>query len=161
MPVGGFDFVLLGKTAKNSLIKVYQPHTFMQARVLDLGFKRAWIGYHRRERLHGKSRWSFAKKVTYMLDGVLGHSYLPIRMMSILGAIFSLTSFLCAGFFLINYLIHGHALKGWTPIILSILFVGGVQMMMIGMIGEYLWRVLAQVRQSPPYIVEEVCDGRS
>ena len=161
MPVGGFDFVLLGKKAKESLIKVYQPHTFIQARILELGFKRAWIGYHRRDRLHGISRWSFARKFTYMLDGVLGHSFLPIRMMSVIGALFSLASFLCAAFFLISYLLHGHKLQGWTPIILSILFVGGVQMMMIGVIGEYLWRVLAQVRQTPPYIIDEVRDGVS
>ena len=94
-----------------------------------------------------------------MLDGVLGHSYLPIRLMSVVGAIFSAASTLCATYFLVNYLIHGHKLQGWTPIILSILFVGGVQMMMIGIIGEYLWRVLAQVRQTPPYIIEEVRDG--
>jgi glycosyltransferase involved in cell wall biosynthesis len=159
MPVGGFDFVLLGDKAKKALIKVYQPHTFMQARMLDLGFKRAWIGYHRCDRKHGQSRWTFAKKFTYMLDGVLGHSYLPIRMMSLIGAGFSLISLLFASYFLINYLTHGHVLKGWTPIILAVLFVGGVQMMMIGVIGEYLWRVLAQVRQTPPYIVEEVLDS--
>lgn len=159
MPVGGFDFVLLGKKAKESLLGVYQPHTFMQVRILELGFKRAWIGYHRRDRAHGRSHWSFAKKFTYMLDGVLGHSFLPIRLMSVIGAFFSVASFLVSAWFFINYLVHGHVLKGWTPIILSILFVGGVQMMMIGIIGEYLWRVLAQVRQAPPYIVEEVLDG--
>ena len=159
MPAGGFDFVLLGRKAKEALIKTYQPHTFIQVRMLDLGFKRAWLGYHRRDRIHGKSKWTLAKKFTYMLDGVLGHSYLPIRMMSVVGALFSLASFLCAMFFLVSYLVHGHALQGWTPIILSILFVGGVQMMMIGVLGEYLWRVLAQVRCAPPYIVEEIVEG--
>ncbi len=161
MPIGGFDFVLLGRQAKTALLRSHQPHTFMQVRILDLGFKRAWIGYHRRDRMHGKSMWTFTKKFTYMLDGVLGHSFLPIRMMSVIGAFFSLASFLCAAYFLLNYLIHGHMLKGWTPIILAILFVGGVQMLMIGVIGEYLWRVLAQVRQTPPYIVEMVCDEHS
>lgn len=159
MPIGGFDFVLLGKRAKDALLKIYQPHTFIQARILDLGFKRDWIGCHRRERKQGQSRWTFAKKFTYMLDGVLGHSYFPIRLMSLIGAGFSLASLSSASFFLINYLIYGSVLIGWTPIILSILFVGGIQMMMIGLIGEYLWRVLAQVRQTPPYIVEEVIDG--
>jgi dolichol-phosphate mannosyltransferase len=160
MPLGGFDFLLLGNKSKSALLETYQPNTFFQARILDLGFKRAWISYHRRDRLHGISKWTFRKKLTYLLDGVLGHSYLPIRLMSLVGACFALTSFLLAAFFLMNYVVHGHELKGWTPIILSILFVGGVQMVMIGIIGEYLWRVLAQVRQSPPYIVEEVLDGR-
>ena len=158
MPVGGFDIVLLGKKAKYALLKMYQPHTYFQVRVLDLGFKRAWIGYHRCDRKHGKSRWTLARKFTTMLDGVLGHSYIPIRMMSVIGGGLSILSLGCASFFLINYLVHGHTIKGWTPIILSILFVGGVQMMMIGMLGEYLWRVLAQVRQTPPYVIEEVCE---
>jgi dolichol-phosphate mannosyltransferase len=159
MPVGGFDFVLLGQKAKDALIKTYQPHTFMQARILDLGFKRAWFGYNRRDRLHGVSKWTLAKKFTYMLDGVLGHSYLPIRIMSAIGALFSLASFFVATFFLVNYLINGHKIQGWTPIILSILFVGGVQIMMIGVLGEYLWRVLAQVRGAPPYIIEEILES--
>lgn len=56
-------------------------------------------------------------------------------------------------------LINGHKIQGWTPIILSILFVGGVQIMMIGVLGEYLWRVLAQVRGAPPYIIEETLES--
>lgn len=154
MPVGGFDFLLLGNRAKTTLLQSYQPHTFFQARILDLGFSRTWVNYNRKKRLHGESKWTLAKKITYMIDGVLGHSFLPIRIISCVGCLFSFTSFLLAMFFLINYLINGHKLSGWTPIILSILFVGGMQMLMTGIIGEYLWRVLAQVRNNPPYIVE-------
>ena len=89
-----------------------------------------------------------------MLDGVLGHSYLPIRLISFVGVVFSLISFLLAAFFFVSYFFNGNKIQGWTPIILSVLFVGGLQVMMIGIIGEYIWRILSQVRQSPPYIVE-------
>jgi len=155
MPTGGFDFCLLGNKARTALISNWQPHTFMQARVLNLGFTREWIGYHREARKADRSRWTFGKKLTYMLDGVLGHSYVPIRLISIMGIIFSATSFLLAGYFLISYLIFGAPVRGLTPIMLLILFTGGVQMIMIGMVGEYLWRVLAQTRQDVPYIIEE------
>jgi glycosyltransferase involved in cell wall biosynthesis len=158
MPIGGFDFLLLGNRAKTALLQSYQPHTFFQARILDLGFSRTWINYNRKNRLHGKSKWTLAKKITYMIDGVLGHSFLPIRIISCVGCLFSITSFLLAMFFLINYLINGHKLPGWTPIILSVLFVGGMQMLMIGIIGEYLWRVLAQVRNNTPFIIEKIDD---
>lgn len=154
MPIGGFDFVLLGKDAKTALLKVYQPQTFLQTRILDLGFKRAWLDYHRKNREHGKSQWSMSKKITYMLDGVLGHSYVPIRFISLVGVVFALFSFLLAAFFFISYFFNGSIIQGWTPIILSILFMGGLQVMMIGIIGEYIWRILSQVRQSPPYTVE-------
>ena len=155
MPVGGFDFCLLGNKARLALIENWQPHTFLQARILSLGFSRDWIGYHREARKAGKSRWTFAKKLTYMLDGVLGHSYVPIRLISLMGIVFSASSFLLGMFFLLSYMIRGSEVRGLTPIMLLILFVGGMQMVMIGMLGEYLWRVLAQARKDVPYIVEE------
>lgn len=158
MPTGGFDFCLLGAKARKALVANWQPHTFLQARILSLGFSREWIGYHREARKAGKSRWTFAKKLTYMLDGVLGHSYVPIRLISLLGLVVSIGSFLLAGLFLMNYLICGTEVRGLTPIMLLVLFVGGVQMVMIGVLGEYLWRVLAQARKDVPYIVEESLD---
>lgn len=158
MPIGGFDFCLLGNKARMALLSNWQPHTFLQARILGLGFSREWIGYHREARKAGVSRWTFGKKLTYMLDGVLGHSYVPIRLISILGILFSFSSFLLAGAFFVSYLMFGAEVRGLTPIILLILFIGGVQMIMIGTLGEYLWRVLAQTRQDVPFIIEESLD---
>ena len=159
MPPGGFDFFLLGAKAKRAVLAHWQPNTFFQVRVLDLGFSREFIPYHREGRKAGVSRWTFSKRLTYMIDGVLGHSYVPIRFMSLLGLAFSGLSFLMALFFFAAYFFNPHVIRGWTPIVLLVLFVGGVQMMMIGVLGEYLWRVLAQARCSPPYIVDEVLGG--
>jgi len=155
MPISGFDFCLLGNKARSSLITKWQPHTFLQARILALGFKRQWIEYRREARKAGKSRWTFAKKMTYMLDGVLGHSYVPIRLISLWGIFFSASSFMLAFFFLVKYMLFGAEVRGLTPIMLLVLFVGGVQMVMLGTLGEYLWRVLAQTRQEAPFIIEE------
>lgn len=158
MPTGGFDFCLLGDKARRALVANWQPHSFLQARILSLGFTREWIGYHREARKAGTSQWTFAKKLTYMLDGVLGHSYIPIRLISLMGIVFSISSFLLGLFFLLNYMVSGAEVRGLTPIMLLVLFVGGVQMIMIGTLGEYLWRVLAQVRKDCPYIMEESLD---
>ena len=155
MPSGGFDFFLLGAKAKYALLSHWQPNVFFQVRVLELGFRREMIPYRREGRKAGVSRWTFSRKLTYMIDGVLGHSYLPIRFMSIVGMCFSSLSFAMALFFFIAYFFNPSVIRGWTPIILLVLFIGGVLMMMMGVLGEYLWRVLAQVRSSPPYIVEE------
>ena len=154
MPLGGFDFFLLGTKAKASILSQWQPNTFFQVRVL--GFRREVIFYRRRERKGGISRWTMSKKITYMIDGVIGHSYAPIRFMSFLGLCFSGLSFMLSVFFFVAYFVNHDVIKGWTPIILLVLFIGGVQMMMVGILGEYLWRVLAQARNSPPYIVDEV-----
>lgn len=156
MPAGGFDFFFLGDKAKRSLLVQWQPNTFFQVRVLELGFTREIMYYRRQERKTGVSRWTFSKKMTYMIDGVLGHSYVPIRFMSLLGLCFSGMSFLLALFFFIAYFFNPDVVRGWTPIVLLVLFVGGVQMMMVGILGEYLWRVLAQTRNPRPYIVDEV-----
>ncbi len=127
--------------------------------MLELGFRREMIPYRREERKAGVSRWTFSKKLTYMMDGVLGHSYVPIRFMSLMGICFSALSFVMALFFFVAYFFNPNVVRGWTPIVLLVLFVGGVQMLMIGVLGEYLWRVLAQTRASPPYIVDETLDG--
>lgn len=155
MPTGGFDFFLLGNRARLALIKQWQPNTFLQVRILNLGFSRLYIPYHREERKAGVSRWTFSKKMTYMIDGVLGHSYLPIRLMSSLGFLFAALSFLLALIFFISYFFNENIIRGWTPIILLVLFIGGIQMMMIGVLGEYLWRVLVQVRKDAPYLIDD------
>jgi len=159
IPDGGFDFLMIGARAKQALLKEWQPNTFFQVRVLELGFPREFISYHRENRKAGISRWTFSKKMTYMIDGVLGHSYVPIRAMSMLGLLFSGLSFVLALFFFIAYFVNPNVILGWTPIMLIVLFVGGVQMMMVGILGEYLWRVLAQTRRDAPYIVEEEITG--
>ena len=156
MPPGGFDFFLIGKKAKDSLLRNYQPNTFFSVRVLNQGFRREFISCRREERKgKTKSRWTFAKKMTYMIDGVLGHSYAPIRMMSTVGICMSGLSFIGGAFFFVWHFFDGHIVSGFTSIILVLLFIGGVQMLMIGILGEYLWRVLAQTRQDPPFIIEE------
>ena len=156
MPSGGFDFFLIGKKAKDSLLKTYQPNTFFSVRVLDQGFTREFIPCRREERKgKTKSRWTFSKKMTYMIDGVLGHSYVPIRAMSVLGGVFAGISFLAGIGFCVAHFYDPHIVPGWTSIVLVMLFLGGVQMLMLGVLGEYLWRVLAQVRRTEPFIIDE------
>jgi len=156
LPNGGFDFFLIGKNAKESLLKTYQPNTFFAVRVLEQGFSREFIPC-RREKRKGltKSRWTLSKKLTYMIDGVLGHSYVPIRAMSVVGCVFSGLSFMLGVIFFVLHFYDPHIVPGWTSLALLTFFVGGVQMLMIGVIGEYMWRILAQVRQVPPFIIEK------
>lgn len=156
MPSGGFDFFLIGRKAKESLLRTYQPNTFFSVRVLDQGFTREFLPCRREERKgKSKSRWTFSKKMTYMIDGVLGHSYVPIRAMSVIGILFAVLSFLAGVVFFVTHFYDPHIVPGWTSLAIVALFIGGVQMLMIGILGEYLWRVLAQVRQTPPFIIEE------
>ena len=156
MPVGGFDFFTLGSKAREALLSNYQQHGFLQGQILRLGFNPHFIAYNRRAREHGESRWTFAKKLTYLLDGVIGYSFFPLRMMSFFGIIMALAGFMYAISVLISRLVSGNPVQGWAPLMIVILVMGGVQMIMLGIIGEYLWRTKAQVTAAPPYIIETV-----
>ncbi len=156
MPTGGFDFYLLGRRALEGFIRNADAHLFFQGQVLWMGFKMKVLSYHRRERLVGVSRWTFARKITYLLDGMLGYSFAPIRFMSLAGCAFAFLGFAYAGFIVIDRLVLGNIIKGWAPLMIMILVMGGFQMIMLGVIGEYLWRTLAQVRRRDMYLIDAI-----
>ncbi len=156
MPVGGFDLFVLGKTARATLLRNYQSHGFLQGQILRMGFDPRIIQYSRRAREHGRSRWTFARKLTYLLDAVIGYSFLPLRMMSLVGVLMALAGFIYALVVLVHRLMLGNPIQGWAPLMIVILVIGGVQMMMLGIIGEYLWRTKAQVTAEPSYVVETI-----
>jgi len=158
MPVGGFDFVLLSDRAKHHIISKPESNPFWQGQILYTGFKPKFISYQRKQRKYGKSRWPFGKKLKYLIDGVLGYSYLPLRLMSIIGGIVSIIGFLYAAIIIINRIFGDVPFKGWAPIMVVILILSGIQMLMLGVIGEYLWRTLDQVRNRPKYIIDQIIE---
>jgi dolichol-phosphate mannosyltransferase len=156
MPAGGFDFVLVGRKALEVLLRNQETHPFFQGQVLWLGFRTKFLGYRRRQREAGQSRWTFARKLTYLIDGVLSYSFFPIRAMSLLGIAFALLGFLYAVVVFVTRLFFQTPMKGWAPLMIVVLMIGGFQMLMLGVIGEYVWRTLAQVRSRDPYVIEAV-----
>ncbi len=158
MPSGGFDYVLLGRRVVQTLLNNREATPFFQGQILWTGYRIKLIGYTRMERTIGRSRWTFGKKLTYLIDGVLGYSYLPIRLMSLTGLLVALLGFLYAVVILITKLVRGLPVEGWAPMMIMILVIGGLQMLMLGVIGEYLWRVLAQVRNRDPYVIDMIYD---
>jgi polyisoprenyl-phosphate glycosyltransferase len=156
MPPGGFDFFVLGGRARNELLKRYLYHGFLQGQILQLGYRRVFLECNRQARKHGRSRWTFSRKLTYLLDGVLGYSFLPIRFMSLAGFVVAVLGFLYAILIVAVRLTWGLPVQGWAPLMIAVLLLGGFQMMMLGVIGEYLWRTFAQVRGTPPFVVDEV-----
>ena len=156
MPLGGFDYMLLGRRSIDLVVRSREAHPFIQGQILWPGFKTKFLEYHRRERLHGKSRWTFWMKLTVLLDGVIAYSYFPIRCMSIIGILVALFGFLYAAIVFGARLIAGSAVQGWAALMVVILVLGGLQLLTIGVVGEYLWRVLAQARGRELYIIDAV-----
>jgi polyisoprenyl-phosphate glycosyltransferase len=155
MPKGGFDFMLLDKIAASQLNLLDERNRFFQGDVLWLGFDVKFLKYRRLKRTIGKSQWSLSKKIKYFIDGVINTSYLPIRFMSLMGLIMAVLGFIYSIVIIYNRIIHNVPFEGWAPIMILILFIGGLIMLMLGLIGEYLWRIYDETRKRPLYIIKE------
>ncbi len=161
MPLGGFDFVLLGRRALDVLLANPEAHPFLQGQILWPGFRTKFLTYRRLERKVGVSRWTFGRKLTYLIDGVLSYSFLPIRLISSIGIVVAFLGFLYAVAIFVIRLVWGLPVQGWAPIMIVVLLMGGLQMLMLGVIGEYIWRTLAQARQRPLYVIDEIYERQS
>lgn len=156
MPQGGFDFALLSRRVVHVLLRNREATPFFQGQILWTGFNIKFIGYHRLERKIGRSRWSFTKKLNYLMDGVVAYSFFPIRFITAIGILVAIIGFLYAFIILVTKLVWGLPVTGWAPLMIVILVLGGTQMLMLGIIGEYLWRSLAQSRNRDPYIIDAI-----
>jgi dolichol-phosphate mannosyltransferase len=118
------------------------------------GFRETDVPYHRPRRLIGSSSWTTRKMLKAALDTFVSFSSLPIRAISFLGVLVSALSFVFGVYVFINQIFFGTRVQGWTSVMLAVLVLGGVQLLMIGVLGEYLQRVLEEARARPLYIVE-------
>jgi dolichol-phosphate mannosyltransferase len=161
MPKGGFDFVLLDKKPLSVFNMSKTRHRFFQGDILTLGFSIEYIPYTREARKYGKSQWSLKKKVKYFLDGIVTSTYLPLRLMSIVGGITAFLGFLYSLVILYLRIINQLPFQGYAVIVILILLIGGCTMLMLGIIGEYLWRIYDEVQQKPLYVISDIVDKDS
>jgi len=160
MPASGADFFLLDRRVLEAFGQFGESNVSIMALLTWMGFRQATITYDKQARLHGQSGWNLGKKLKLVVDSVTSFSYLPIRMMSIVGFIVAIIGFLYAGVVVVNAL-AGQPPQGWTSLMVVVLVVGGIQMLMMGVLGEYLWRALDEARRRPRYIVECETGGGS
>lgn len=154
-PVGGYDMALLDK----DLIPHMQRSSKNQHPALLafwLGYKPEVIPYRRLKREHGKSRWTFRKKLNTFLDIMLGFSVTPIRLISIIGLFVSLGSFVYGTSVVLYALFNTLPVQGFASLAALITFLLGLIIMMLGVIGEYLWRIFDEVNLRPEVVVERV-----
>lgn len=155
IPKGGFDFVLLDRKAIDVFAGIDERNRFFQGDILWMGFNIKFIPYKRLKRTIGKSQWSFSKKLKYFIDGSLNTSYLPIRFMSVAGISIALLGFVYAMVVVYLRLMNDVPFKGYAPILILLLVIGGMIMIMLGIIGEYLWRIYDETRKRPVYLVKD------
>lgn len=154
-PKGGFDTLLMD-AALVPYVRQSSKNANMALLAYWLGYTPAIVPYARQERKHGKSRWTFAKKLTYFIDSILGFSVMPIRFISLIGFIVSLLSFMYGAFIVGSALVGYRPVAGFATLVALISFLLGVVMIILGIIGEYVWRIFDEVSTRPEAVVDEV-----
>lgn len=158
MPKRGFDFFMIDKQVNDIITHIQENNAYLMGQILWVGFNPVTFPYHRvaREARYGKSMWTFIRKIKYFVDAFVAFSHIPVRAASVLGIGLSILGLIYAGVILIARLFIGIPIEGWTSLMIVLLVVSGVQMIMMGILGEYLVRNLDETRKRPRFIIEEV-----
>jgi dolichol-phosphate mannosyltransferase len=153
LPAGGFDYVLMARQVVDAFNGIDVRNRFFQGDLLWLGYKTTFIPYTRAKRTIGRSQYTFTKRLKNSIDAILDSSYLPIRFISAIGVLIAVAGFLYAVNITYWRLRYGLAFPGQAPIMILILVIGGVLMLMLGIVGEYVWRIYDEVKKKPNYVV--------
>ena len=157
-PAGGFDFFLVDRQVVEEVNKIKEKNTNLMTLVFWLGYQAVFIPYVRRKRVKGESRWTFGKKIKLFVDTFVSFSYFPIRLFSFLGIIYAVISFSYGAFIFFSWLSYGIEVQGWVPMMLVLTFTAGLQMTLLGILGEYLWRTLDEARGRPLFVIDTIYD---
>lgn len=155
MVPGANDYRLMTRQMVNSIISVKEYNRYSKGIFSFVGYKTKWIEFEVQERKAGTTKWNFWKLFSYALDGIVGFSTAPLTLSAIIGLFFCIVSFIMIIVIIIKTLIFGDPTSGWPSLVCIIFFVSGVQLLCIGVIGEYLAKIYLEVKGRPIYIVKE------
>jgi dolichol-phosphate mannosyltransferase len=154
-PATGYDLALMDR-ARLEYLQTSAKNITTPLFAYWLGFKPTVLSYERRKRVHGRSRWTFTKRLKFMLDSLLGFSIVPIRLISLVGILVSLLSFGYGLVVVISVARGGSPVAGWASMAALVSFLLGLASIMLGIIGEYVWRTFDEVSRRPEAVIEEV-----
>jgi polyisoprenyl-phosphate glycosyltransferase len=156
MPAKGADFLLIGRKVIDACNAISEKHTSLLAMILWMGFRQTSIEYVKQTRRSGKSKWTLAKKLKLFIDSIVSFSYVPIRLMSLLGLLMAACGFGYALVVVVGRLMGWVAAGAGFAAVMTVLLVGqGSILVMLGILGEYLWRTFDEARGRPSYIIEK------
>ncbi len=155
IPVDTGDFRIISRQVAEELKKMEEKNLFLRGQIAWIGFRQTFVSYKRKSRHSGKTKFSYSKMLRFALDGVTSFSNLPLKLATFLGFVFSFVAFIIILYALYSKFILNRVVTGWTSLMLSTMFIGGVQLLCIGIIGEYISRIGNDVRKRPLFIIEE------
>ena len=155
---GARDFRLMKREMVDAIVSMCEYNRFSKGIFGWIGFKTKWLPYKNVERVAGETKWSFFKLLKYSLDGIVNFSQAPLSIASVSGLILTAIAFFMILFVVIRRLIFGDPVAGWASTVCIILFIGGVQLLCMGIMGQYLAKTYLEVKNRPHFIISETND---
>lgn len=152
---GARDFRLMTRQMVDAILSMEEYNRFSKGIFGWVGFNTKWIEYENVERVAGETKWSFWKLFKYSIEGIIAFSTAPLVISTIMGILFCFVAFLMIIFIIARTLIYGDPVSGWPSMVCIMLFVGGIQLFCIGIIGQYLSKTYLEVKKRPIYIIKE------
>jgi glycosyltransferase involved in cell wall biosynthesis len=156
MPLDAGDFALMDRCVVDLLNQMPERNRFVRGIRAWVGFRQTGIEYDRDPRFAGESKYPLTKLMRLAYDGVVSYSFVPLRLVTQLGFLISLVAFGMMTYILMLKIVWGISLVGWTSTIIVILFLGGVQLLSLGILGEYIGRIFDEVKRRPLYVVKDL-----
>ena len=154
---GARDYRIMTRTMVDAVLSMKEYNRFTKGIYSWVGFKTKWIDYENRERVAGETKWNFWKLFLYSMEGFVGFTTAPLTIAAVIGLFFTFAAFVMIVFIVIRTLVYGDPTSGWPSMICIIVFLGGVQLFCIGLVGEYLAKTYLETKGRPIYIAKEKC----
>lgn len=152
---GARDFRLMTRPFVNAVLDLNEYNRFSKGLFGWVGFRTKWIEFENKERIAGETKWSFFKLLRYSIDGMISFSAAPLNIASFLGMFMCVVSFFAICFIIVRQLLFGGSAFGWPSMACIVIFIGGIQLLCIGILGAYLSRTYMEVKKRPVYICQE------
>lgn len=159
IPLDTGDFRIMDRKVVDVLKAMPEQNKFLRGQISWIGFRQTFVEYDRAERFGGETGYTYAKMFRFALDGITSFSDAPLRLASWMGFTVSGVAFLALLYALYGKFVLNQSVPGWASLIVSVLFLGGIQLISLGVIGEYLSRISANVKKRPLYVVDETNAG--
>lgn len=149
------DFRLLDRCCIDALKQIRESERYTKGMFCWIGYNKKEIIFNRGDRIAGVSNWNFRSLFNLAIEGITSFTTAPLRFASIIGSIIAFTAFIAALFYFFKTIIFGESVRGFTTLIVVVLFLGGIQLLCIGILGEYIGRIFNETKQRPPYLIRE------
>ncbi len=155
VPVDAGDFRLMSRRVVDILRNMPERNRYLRGLASWVGFSQASISYARDERYRGGRKYTFWQSARLAVDGITSFSHFPLRLVTNLGLVVSLSGFLYGAIIIILGLFFGKVVPGWTTLMAAVIFLGGIQLIVVGVVGEYIGRIYVEVQQRPLYLIKQ------